>query len=133
MEKKGRLKLAKEVENQKKATNIKTTKPKKEEKDQWEDKKGSTKKRKLSWEREEETKKTPKKRKISLIKDEGYFICFIIFLYCYFSGDTGLFVTFLKWENVKRSEINKYNNIISFKSYFTHYIIFYFSSFLFNF
>ena len=42
-------------------------------------------------------------------------------------------IRLLKWENVKRSEINKYNNIISFKSYFTHYIIFYFSSFLFNF
>ena len=63
MEKKGGLKLAKEVENQKQASNIKTTKPKKEEKEQLEDKKGSPKKRKTSGTKEEDVKESPKKRK----------------------------------------------------------------------
>ena len=66
MEKKGGLKLSKEPEIQ--PPNIKTTKPKKEESEQIEEKsKQSPKKRKVSGtkEEEEESKKIPKKRKVS--------------------------------------------------------------------
>ena len=66
MEKKGGLKLSKEPEIQ--PPNIKTTKPKKEESEQIEEKsKQSPKKRKVSdtKDEEEEAKKIPKKRKVS--------------------------------------------------------------------